>query len=112
MAAKPMLVSFRDYARVTRTDESPVRLQKNRPAVHQQVLAVLVHVWPGDRAAPANADFIRAVCALAASAPVHKKIVITVMMINARGLDPAMVRQRVHRRVRGDALPGFGVQLD
>src|SRR5450631_3281709 len=93
MAAKPVRAIDGNDSGMSRPDKWSAGFQKRRAAVSQQIQAVRVEIRARDFFAPAGADFISAVRAPTAEAPVHKQVIITIMPVNVRRLDRFVVGQ-------------------
>src|SRR5260221_8527545 len=96
MAAEPEFSIVLDDASMAGANEGAVGPQKFCSAAHEQVPAVLVEIWAGYFIGTSHADFIRAVCAAAAIAPINKKIIPAAMQVDEGGFNGTMMGQRVH----------------
>src|SRR5690242_19305100 len=87
---------------VTGTNEPPLALQKGRAAAGGEIVAVAVAIRAGDFFGASHADFVGAVGATTALAPVDEQIIKPAVTRQARRLDGRIPGQLVKRCIGAD----------
>src|SRR6185436_10505756 len=97
---------------MSRTDQRPIgRREEQAAAAVQQVHAGFVHIRSADGFAPADANVVGALRALATAAPIHEQIIMVVMSAQIGGFDGLVVSEGKQLRVWRRSLAGSRVEL-